>query len=718
MEWKDYLAHRKVDSDGKVQDQLLRTHLEQTAERCEHFSSAFGCGELGRYAGRLHDLGKYSDAFQKRIRGDSIKTDHSTAGAKAAKMMPVQMVVAGHHSGLMDLGSRIDTPESGTLKGRMKKIIPDEKSYLDDIGELGPIPKGPALNIEEDKDRNFYYSFFTRMLYSCLVDADFLDTEAFMRDEPTLRGGFDDWSILYERLNKKTHQYLHLSSDKPINQKRNEILSHCIEFGKSHPRGLYSLTVPTGGGKTIASLAFAMEQVQNLGMDRIIYVIPYTSIIDQTVDEFQKILGSKNVLAHHSQVVYDDPAESGDESITRKKLATENWDAPIVVTTNVQFFESLFGCRSSQCRKLHNIVNSVIIFDEAQMLPYDYLLPCVKAIGELVRNYRCTSVLCTATQPSLQAFFPAGMKVQEICANYQELYTFFRRVTYDVVGELSQDALVGMLSENDQVLCIVNTKAKARTLYEALPGEGNFHLSTWMQPCHRRRVIETIKKRLKDHLPCRVVSTSLIEAGINLDFPLVFREVMGLDSIIQAGGRCNREGMRSKNTSKVHVFWFQDKKMPKGMEPYIETTQALLPDFNPIDTPECIQTYFTRVYHYKDRGLDAYDILEKSNEFALKTVSKDFKLINQDSFSVFIANDDEAVKMQNQFRFAGPSRGLLRQMGQYMVSLRKNEIKILIETHLVEMLDDSLFLLKNNGDYSEETGLRIPEYQGSDGIIM
>ncbi len=392
------IAHKR--EDGQIQ--TIPEHLEGTAVLAEEFASKFGAGELGHLAGMAHDIGKYSEDFQKRILENGPKVDHSSAGAYECAIRglnPAAFSVAGHHTGLPDLGGKDDV-EEGTLRGKLnrakKKMIPDCSAWKEEI-DLS----SPSLPVFDGRNTNLEAGFFTRMLFSCLVDADFLDTERFMQPDVSRGGGFADIKELNERLDRYIQPWFPPKG--ALNEKRCEILRACIAKG-ADTQGLFTLTVPTGGGKTIASLAFALRHALEHKLDRVIYVVPYTSIIEQTADVFRTVLGPENVLEHHSAAEYD-TADDSDESAAGIKLAAENWNAPVIVTTAVQFFESLYASKTSACRKLHNIVSSVVVFDEAQMLPVPFLRPCVFAIAELVRRYLVSAVLCTATQPSLNDQF-------------------------------------------------------------------------------------------------------------------------------------------------------------------------------------------------------------------------------------------------------------------------------------------------------------------------
>ena len=429
------LAH--VSEDGS--EQSVEAHLEGTAALAAGFAAPFGAGAQGRFVGLAHDIGKYSDAFQRRLLENGKKVDHATAGAVECARLGAEWAafcVAGHHGGLPDGGSILDDAGCSTLIGRLKRGlsggIPDYSAWPGGLPPSTP----PALWGRDPLTD----SFFVRMLYSCLVDGDYLDTEAFLRAAPPPRSGHDPLPVLLERLEGHISGWWPPKTD--LNRRRCQILRACLDGG-DRPRGLYTLTVPTGGGKTVASLAFALRHAIANGLDRVIYIIPYTSIIEQNAAVFRDILGEGNVVEHHSGVNWD-PEDETAPAQYRQTLAAENFDAPVVVTTAVQFFESLYASRPSQCRKLHNCSNSVLIFDEAQMLPLEHLRPCVAAIAQLVSHFRSTAVLCTATQPALEAQFRAfapALPIQELCPGTSDLYEHFRRVTFARAGRLSREAL-------------------------------------------------------------------------------------------------------------------------------------------------------------------------------------------------------------------------------------------------------------------------------------
>lgn len=717
----EYLAH--IDGD---REQSVKEHLQGTAELAEKFAAKFRKADWGYCCGMLHDIGKYSVEFQKKIKENlDIRVDHSTAGAKVCENLDgcywlLTYCIAGHHAGLLDLG-REGLPSS--LLGRLKKRLCDYSAYEKEI-EIPQITT-PPIAMNPEKDPNFALSVFIRMLYSCLVDADFLDTEQFMNNGTVQRDSGESMDVLLEKLQNYTAKWLINRNDTTIDGRRSEILRNCLEMGKSS-KGLFQLTVPTGGGKTVASLAFALQHAVENHMDRVIYVIPYTSIIEQNAQVFREILGSENVLENHSNVDYE-----SSEEFKPMQLATENWDKPVVVTTNVQFFESLYANKSSKCRKLHNIVNSVIIFDEAQMLPANYLKPCMAMIEELLQQYGTSIVLCTATQPALQQFLPEKYVARELCPRRDEQFRFFERVTYQNIDTVTEEEMAEKLQQEWHALCIVNTRKRAQRLYEQLQGEGVYHLSTTMYPAHRKRVLAEIRERLDDKKgkKCIVISTSLVEAGVDLDFTSVYRELAGVDSIIQAAGRCNRNGERGKEESIVRIFQWEDKEQMSEQRHQIDTTQKLLARGKDITALESITEYFWELYHIKGESLDVKKILEKfdGGDYQFATVAKDFKLIEENSVTVYIDQEPEAKALLQEIRQQGLTKSRMRKAGQYCVSIRKKgeyeKRKMLFEemrdAGMVEAVDlgaQDFYVLTQEEQYREDTGLKLEVELG--GMMM
>lgn len=717
-----YLAHKRDDEEI----QLLSEHSNNVALISSKFAEPFNAEELAGCIGLLHDIGKYSSGFQHRILNNGPKVDHSTAGAVEIKKLLSNILftypILGHHSGLLDGGSTVDKGGTPSAYGRLKKedSLKGNHDYSVFSSEISlTIPKEPPLKFFDNDGCGFSLSFLIRMLFSCLVDADYLDTEDFMLKSNVNRGKYESIDILYKKLQNYTSEFK--TSQKPINVKRNEILNNCISkstFGK----GLYTLTVPTGGGKTISSLAFALSHAKYHNMERVIYVIPYTSIIEQNAKVFSEILGEENVLEHHSNISYDD---DHNELMSMKRLSSENWDAPVIVTTNVQFFESLFAARTSKCRKLHNIANAVIIFDEAQMIPLPYLQPCVNAIAELVYNFNSTAVLCSATQPALDRFFPKEVRPIEICDSPEDLYEFFKRTQICHIGKLTDEELAEDLNQLEQVLCIVSTRKQAQNLYDMLDSNDTFHLSTLMYPNHRKEILDEIRRRLNEKQPCKVISTSLVEAGVDLDFPVVYRSKAGLDSIIQAAGRCNREGNNPVEKSIVYVFSPDDsyfvplsQRQPESVFDIIERK------YKDLSSLEAIKAYFEKLYQIKGDSLDQKQIIKQFNagmdnnlSFPFKSVAGQFNLIENQTYTVLIPITPEAERFAERLRYGERTKTIFRQINPYCVSIYKYHYEELRELGILDVLDTEIAVLADTNHYSSITGLTLTP-KGGNGIIV
>lgn len=706
------LAHGATDEHPEGQS--IEAHLKGTGELAETFAAEFGAAANGKLCGLAHDIGKYSDEFQLRLRGGK-KVDHATAGAIECfkiKAAFEAVCVIGHHSGLPNVGHKdADTTESQTFFGRKLRAeqggIPDYRKNWN--GHIA-LPQ----DYFRPSGRGFATAFYIRMLYSCLVDADYIDTETFMNGDAG-RGNYEPLSALCDKLTAYISKWNNPTRE--IDILRQKILNSCIN-NSGNPRGMFTLTVPTGGGKTVASMAFALNHAAANSMKRIIYVIPYTSIIEQNAKVFRDILGQENVVEHHSSVSYE-LSENADELEYRSALATENWDAPVIVTTAVQFFESLYANRSSKCRKLHNIANSVIIFDEAQMIPSNNLRPCVAAIAELVRAYNATAVLCTATQPAIDEMLLEYSKkesVVELCPDVDGMFEKFRRTSFEKEGRLTTDELVSRLESQQQVLCIVNTRKFAQEVYEALPSEGRFHLSTLMCPVHRKQKLDEIRERLKSGKTCRVVSTSLIEAGVDVDFPRVFREMAGLDSILQAAGRCNREGKRSAESSIVTVFE-SENKVNKLIAVNRDAAEETVRDWTQPNTTSTIERYF-KAYRDFLRNDDKSGVITASEKgisgcgLPFEWIAKEFKLIDQNTFAVYIPIG-EGKELVSRLREGERSRGLYRRAGMYSVSIYENHFNALINAGAAEPFGDDAAILTDLSLYSDEKGLATDVRDGS-----
>ena len=713
----EYLAH--ISEDGRKQ--TLIDHMTGTSHRSGEFGAEFGAEEDAEQAGQEHDDGKAVPEFQRRLAGSSERVDHSTAGAQYLLQRgyyEAACAVAGHHGGLPDVGNPTDTADAPTLFGRSKRKI---EPWVRVLPPLPAPPHGPCKP-------PFETAFYTRMLFSCLVDADYLDTEAFMRGAEPPRGGQATIPELLARVRAQADAWLNAPVERDINRARNGILQSCIDAGRSFPRGLYTLTVPTGGGKTFASLAFALEQAAAQGLKRVIYIIPYTSIIDQTVQTFSALLGEENVLGHYSSADFL-MKESGEmtELDYRRTLAAENWDAPVIVTTSVQFFESLYANRPSRCRKLHNIANAVLIFDEAQTLPTDYLTPCLAAIAELVEHYRASAVLCTATQPALDDQFhkhTSKLQIREICPDSTSLYETLRRTTLCDLGAVTQETLATRLSTAEQVLCVVNRRKTAQELYAALPREGSFCLTTLLCAADRREKLDEIRRRLRDGLPCRVVSTSLIEAGVDVDFPTAYREKTGLDSILQTAGRCNREGRRSAEKSYVYLFSLDGIAPPQMVRQNLNAFNAVLRRYpDALQSPEAIHSYFSILYPLKgDAQLDKKGIMDafergiNGARLPFAQVAERFRIIESPTRTVYLPIGEGAA-LCDRLRQQQYSRSLFRRLGLYSVEVYEEHYQSLLRAGALDPVDDRAAILTDLRQYDPVLGLKLTMEEGSAFLI-
>lgn len=729
------LAHVRQLEDGTWAEHALAEHLQAVAQSAAVFAAGFGSGDWAELAGLWHDLGKYRPAFQRYIRSASGydahienapgRVDHSTAGAILATHRLgiagriLAYLIAGHHTGLPDWTG--DEAGRSALSHRLKQqeLMDDALTQPIPADILNPrLPAGkPACGMDP--------ALWIRMLFSCLVDADFLDTEAFMNpDRASNRAGYPVLDRLQPLFDAHMKMLAEVTRDTPVNRLRSAVLRRCVEQARQPP-GLFSLTVPTGGGKTLSSMAFALRHALTHGKQRIIYVIPYTSIIEQTAEVFRRIFGDA-VLEHHSNL------DSTHET-PRSRLACENWDVPLVVTTSVQFFESLFAARTSRVRKLHNIVNSVVIMDEAQLLPPDFLNPILHVVEQLKTYYGTSFVLCTATQPALhpQSSFQwqfRGLKeIREIMGDPAELHRALQRVRITVPDDLQTgiawETLAEDLQRHDSVLCVVDRRDDCRMLYRLMP-KGTLHLSGLMCGQHRSTVIDVIKRRLKAGGAVRVVSTQLVEAGVDVDFPVVYRALAGLDSIAQAAGRCNREGLLE--WGEVIVF-VPLKPAPVGHLRQAQTCgrQMLQQKLTDPLAPEHFRTYFQQLYWIKGDQLDRHGILEdlkpnKHVEFLFRSAAGKFRLIDETQQASVIVRYGEGADLIEQLRRVGPERWLLRKLQRYVVNLPRHQHQMLLRNADIQEIQPGLFVQAHDGLYHPDLGLLgdDPAYHEPETLII
>ncbi len=733
-----HVAHVARGADGRWRPpHSLAEHCWEVGELATSFAARFGA-DWARIAGRWHDLGKFRPRFQHYIRsasgfemdahikGEAGKAPHSTAGAmlaidrfgRAGRVLAY--LIAGHHAGLADwfggLEVRLDDPKSRAEldESLAQSPPPDLLDHGDFDASLRSIPGGKEG-----------FSLWVRMLFSALVDADFLDTERYMDpDRFASRSrwpALNDLAPLFDR-----HMEILATNAKPtpVNALRADILLQCRTAAERDP-GLFSLTVPTGGGKTLSGMAFALAHARHHRKRRIIHVIPYTSIIEQTANVFREIFGDA-LIEHHSNA----EADPGEES-SASRLACENWDAPIVVTTNVQFFESLFAARTSRCRKLHNIVDAVVILDEAQLLPPEFLQPILDMLNLLTRHYGVTVVLSTATQPALasQAYFDARRNlrglgdVHEIIADLDALYTALERVHVRLPADWQQRTdwpqLAQALMSADSVLAIVNARKDARALWECMP-EGTLHLSALLCGAHRSQVIADIKQRLADGVSTRVVSTQLVEAGVDVDFPVVYRALAGLDSIAQAAGRCNREA-RMDGKGEVVVFVPPQSAPPGLLRQGERACRAVLNGITDAPlTRAYFSTYFQHFYHgceLDKAGICDLLALKDGHALAIdfRTAAGRFRLIDdEDSVPIIVlyrgpgGQDTQIEQWLGLLRRDGPQRWLMRKLQRYIVGLPRSQAGPMLERGDIEEIMPGLWVQRGEGLYDPVLGL-LPE---------
>ena len=763
-----HYAH-STDDESRANWQLLREHLIDTAHRAEQLGQQVGLAKAARLAGLLHDLGKYKPEFQARLSGAKERVDHSTAGAAIVGRLAkgddkivaelIAYAIAGHHAGLPDKQG----PSSSTLDGRVKQF---SEATLDPVWIQDISPDATRLLPDfswrfDDKARfAFQLGFLGRMIFSCLVDADFKDTEQFYarierreidREWPALQSILPG---LIKAFDKHVNQKR--STETAVNRLRAEILDH-VRSRAGDPPGLFTLTVPTGGGKTLTSLGFALDHAKARGHERMIYAIPFTAIIDQTAAIFREVLGGSMILEHHSAIEDEDEgrpnaprdADSTKADREKLKLAMEDWAAPIVVTTNVQFFESLFAARTSRSRKLHNIAGSIIILDEAQTLPRPLLAPCAQALDELARNYRCTIVLCTATQPALDAerfnasrpgapAHPAGLPLagRELAPHPARLSEQLERVRLVHDGDMDDAALVTALARTERALVIVNTRKHALALYRAAHAaglDGLVHLTTRQYAAHRREVLEKVRQMLKTNAPCRLIATSLVEAGVDLDFPTGWRAEAGLDQIAQAAGRINREGRRSRDESILTIFRARDNAPPPEIAGLARDMSRIMNKHERLLSPAAMDDFFGEVYwRFGAKGLDAKEILDDfrvgsgETNFSYRSVAEKFRMIESGLAPLIVAGDTTARKaVEDLGKPWIPSGSIAQRLQAYLVQVPPRARARLIECGHAAFIEkdsrrDQFAVLLTKSLYKPDVGLvwEDAEYLATEGLVI
>mgnify|MGYP000344004544 FL=1 len=722
----EYYAHTR--KDGKRQ--TVKEHLEGVSELAEGFSVDF-LKPLAKKASYDHDPGKCALKYQWRLDDDNIKFSHAACGALEYKKFAdkndcfaplMEYCIAGHHTGLMDGGTDADNSDSPTLNGILKRADEytgdsDYSAYATEIEfatltqeEITP-PLNELLSTKDPTERIERYAFFTKYVFSCLTDADFLDTEIFC-NENVERGMNGDFEKALDKLNRELSN---MPSNTPLRQARSRIQQQAFDnsVNKSH---ISILDMPTGSGKTLCSLKLALES----GKKRIIYVIPYTSIIEQTANKFEKMFGDVlPVLQHHSNYSYDGDTEEEKKTAEKLKRTCENWDAPLIITTSVQFFQSIYHYKGSALRKLHNLRDSVIVFDEIHLIPTELLRPCLKAVGYITKYLNSEALFLSATMPDYSKLFDKFLPD----VNYNKLVTdrtnfkYFKKCEYKDMGKTTLETIAENASRCKNALIVVNTKKTAAELYNLVQGE-KYHLSANMTPAHRSRVIEVVRKKLENGEPITVVSTSLVEAGVDLDFNTVFRQLSGLDSILQAGGRCNREGKDDKGY--VYVFDI-DETYRKGSDlaMRINKTKGLLEKYQDITSYDCIKEYYDGIFDFNQSRIAENSIAkynEQSNSFdrqglmspysiPFRSYAMQFEYISADTISIVIDDPDDQTCHELVETLRNGDMSVRRALQKYSVSVYMNVFKDLYSQGVLKDHGTGIFILENQSYYNNETGL-------------
>lgn len=721
-----YYAHTREDGER----QTVKAHLTGVSEKAEKFSVDL-LKPIAKKASLYHDIGKYALNFQKRLDDDKVKFSHAACGALEYKKFAdkndafaplMEYCIAGHHTGLMDGGTVADNSDSPTLNGILKRADEytgdsDYSAYATEIefATLTQEERTPLYNeLRSAKDPTELierYAFFTKYVFSCLTDADFLDTEIFC-NKNVERGMSGDFKKALDKLNRELSD---MPSDNPLRQARSRIQQQAFDnsVNKSH---ISILDMPTGSGKTLCSLKLALES----GKKRIIYVIPYTSIIEQTANKFEKMFGDVlPVLQHHSNYSYDGGTEEEKKTAEKLKRTCENWDAPLIITTSVQFFQSIYHYKGSALRKLHNLRDSVIVFDEIHLIPTELLRPCLKAVGYITKYLNSEALFLSATMPDYSKLFDKFLPD----VNYNKLVTdrtnfkYFKKCEYKDMGRTTLETIAENASRCENALIVVNTKKTAAELYNLVQGE-KYHLSANMTPAHRSRVIEVVRNKLKKGEHITVVSTSLVEAGVDLDFNTVFRQLSGLDSILQAGGRCNREGKDDKGY--VYVFDI-DETYRKGSDlaMRINKTKGLLKKYDDITSYDCIKEYYDGIFDFNQSRIAENSIAkynEQSNSFdrqglmlpysiPFRSYAMQFEYISADTISIVIddPNDQTCHELVETLRNGDMS--VRRALQKYSVSVYMNVFKDLYSQGVLNDHGTGIFILENQSYYNNETGL-------------
>lgn len=719
-------------------------HIQTVKQHCEHvaqLAQKFACEPLKEIAytgGLLHDVGKYQKSFQQKIVGDqNLQVDHSTCGAIAAKeiLNPAGLIIryciAGHHGGIPNGGYFNDTDDMPSLQGREKKKLEDFSIYkkelfltqnINTVEHAINIAKFLMQDCDQDKKKMIdKFAFMTRYCYSCLVDADSLDTEQFCSDikRKTVKSNFE------ECLKKVTEKLDSFQCITELQKARSRIQKQAYD-NLTDDGEVYLMNMPTGSGKTLCSIRCALQLAKKIGKKRVIYIIPYNSIISQTADTFEELFGTDAAILRHQSTYSYDEEDSGEENYRKEdyrimmKQATENWDADFIITTAVQFFESIYSNRRSRLRKLHNMAESILVFDEAHMMPREYLQPCLEAVAYLSRYFKSTVLFLTATMPDFRRLIDKytidNMKIVELIQDRNE-FCRFQRCIYQSMGIVSEEVLLVHIMNAASSLVVLNNRKNVQKLYKQCNARHKYHLSTYMTSYDRARVITNIKTDLilleeeypkRDHVPSErkivAFSTSLIEAGVDLDFDSAFRELAGLDNILQTGGRCNREGKRKG--AATYIFELDSGQSKKPDTVYSAITRGLLQKYEDIAVSECIAEYYDKLFFLNQGELEKnamYQYCDDIHSIPFKDYS--FQMIKDDQVSIVVPENKESQDLVEQLKYGGASLSLIRKLQKYTCSVRRNEFENLLSQHVLCDYDTGVWVLVNPDYYDKEMGI-------------
>lgn len=683
------IAHKSKDG----REQSLQEHGQNVAKMAASFAAPFGGEKFAERIGISHDAGKDTVGFQQYIRnpGKCAKSPHAVIGATLngiAGDFPSAVIVEGHHSGLHNMCDTRSNLNAALAERGQDVVKAQEYFSTDAISQTAVFPEFAR------KNRVLGQFSFIKMEFSCLTDADYQDTERFMHGYSPRSYDYDSFSDIYDMFRKHIQPWIYkdnkmvkendqpLTKDEEINHMRTQMMLQCLDAGSNSRKGdIRTLSIPTGGSKTLSSFAYAIAAAKkDTSIKRIIVVIPFNTITTQTASVLRGIVGEKNILENHSGFDFEDSKQG-----KLLQYASENWDIPIVVTTNVQFFESFFSNKPAKSRKLHNIADSVIIFDEVQQLPVKYLKPCIKCIESLAANFGARIVLSTATQPTLEPYFET-IKPREIIDDSENYVKPFRRCSIENIGTVTAKNLTERIQKHKQCLCVVNEKEEAKAIYTAIENgrcKNLYCLTTDITPYDREKLLRQIRQNLKDDEPCIVISTSLIESGVDVDFPYGYRELYGLDSILQTAGRVNRNGLRDCGNSTLFVFdgpQEEYRALRNGTsrgcnesDNKKSITRGILQKYD-ADSPKAIHEYFSRLYGYKGDGLDKFDIVKMASSklIPFQDISQKFKIIDEDTVTVIISQTAEASELVGKIRNQTATKDDIRKVGKYAVSVRRS----------------------------------------------